>query len=362
VNAQVLLMLAALAADPAETSLTTFRSITPQLEAAIRGQTPTYEDDAALGASSAPAQTYVAPPGNYMYDPFMGQPPAGGYGYPVMIDQGYSFGPLGSQPYRFGWTTRFDTGFIDNAPTSNGFGDFGVFEVNAAMRHSAGWPQSMPSWIFSVTPEFNYRSWQGPNLIDLPENVFRFAGDFELATPGNGPWSMQLGFTPAFVSDLNGSPTSDAINWDGRGVLFFRASPQLMLVGGAAYWDRVHDQIIPYAGIVWTPNDYWEFRLLYPKSRISLFLGNALGVPTWVYGGVEYTAEAYQIELLASNGRQEKIELRDYRAMFGVRTEGGGVSSFAEVGWVFSREANFLYDTPQFDISPAFTARLGIRY
>lgn len=361
-NAQILVMLAALAADPADAPVTTFRSIVPQFEAAIRGQTPTYEDDAALGASSAPAQTYAAPPQNYAYDPFVGgQPPMGMYGG-GMIDQGYSFGPLGSQPYRFGWSSRYDVGVINNAPTSNGFGDFGVFEFNGALRHSTGWPATMPSWIFSVTPEFNYRSWQGPNLVDLPENVFRFAGDFELATPGNAPWSMQLGFTPAFVTDFEASPNSDAFNWDGRAVLFFRASPQLMLVGGAAYWDRVDDQVIPYAGIVWTPNDYWEFRLLYPKSRISLFLGNALGVPTWIYGGVEYTAEAYQIDLIASNGRAEKIEIRDYRAMFGIRTEGGGVSSFAEVGWVFAREAEFLYNTPAFDISPALMARLGIRF
>ena len=69
-------------------------------------------------------------------------------------------------------------------------------ELNAAWRYTTGWPASFPSVIFSWTPEFNYRSWSGPTTPALPENVFRFASDFELATPGNNPISLQLGFTP----------------------------------------------------------------------------------------------------------------------------------------------------------------------
>ena len=91
----------------------------------------------------------------------------------------------------------------------------------------------------------------------------------------------------------------------GRGVVFLRASPQLMIALGAAYWKRVDDIVLPYAGVVWTPNDYWEFRLMFPKSRISYFLGNWWGAATWVYGGVEYNVEAYQIDLTSPGGQAD---------------------------------------------------------
>ena len=325
----------------------------------LRAQSPggSYDEDPLANVPQTFAPEGSAP----LYDPFLGQPPGPGGG---MLDPGLSFGAVGPQPYRFGWSSRYDIGFLPDEPVhgSGASGSFGIFEFNSAWRYTTGWPSGLPNLIFSWTPEFNYRSWSGPTTPALPENVFRFASDFELATPGNNPLSMQLGFTPAFVSDLVASPNSDAFNWDGRGVVFLRTSPQLMFALGAAYLKRVDDIVIPYAGVVWTPNDAWELRLLFPKSRISYFLGNALGTAAWAYFGVEYNIEAYQINLVGPDGHDEKIQYRDYRATFGLRGEACGVTGFVEVGWVFAREAEFLHGTPDFDIDTGFIGRLGLRF
>ena len=48
----------------------------------------------------------------------------------------------------------------------------------------------------------------------------------------------------------------------------------------------------------------------------------------------------------------EKIQIRDYRAVVGLRREGGGVTGFVEAGWVFARAAEFLHGTPGFQTSP----------
>jgi hypothetical protein len=369
VNTTLVLALALISADADEPLVTqqTFYSAEALLGAAVRGQAPdvnTYDTDA-YGATP-PATTY--PPGGapYGYDPFLGPLPGMGVGpgQGPFLDPSLSTGAIGPQPYRFGWTSRYDVGFLPETGVSGGgaSGKFGIFELNSAWRYTTGWPAGLPQSIFSITPEFNFRSWSGPGKPDLPGQVFRFAGDFELATPGNAPISYQLGFTPAFVTDLDASPNADAFNWDGRGVVFLRASPQLMVALGAAYWNRVDDILIPYAGVVWTPNDCWEFRLLFPKSRISYFLGNVWGAAAWAYGGVEYNVEAYQIDLSGTNGRQEKIQIADYRALFGLRTEGGGVTGFAEAGFVFARDVKFLNGTPGFDINTGFIGRLGLRY
>jgi hypothetical protein len=95
-----------------------------------------------------------------------------------------------------------------------------------------------------------------------------------------------------------------------------------MVALGVAFWNRVDNFLIPYAGVVWTPNDYWEFRIMFPKSRISYFLGNWWGSAAWVYCGLEYNVEAYQISLVGPSGQDEKIQIADYRAVVGLRSEG----------------------------------------
>lgn len=363
-NATVLFALALLAADapPQPATQQTFYNVESLFTASVRGQDPAanaYEADPL--SASPPATTFVPPQGApYGADPFLGGAP---YGVQP-LDPTLTFGAVGPQPYRFGWSSRYDIGFLPSSGVSGGGaqGDFSIFEFNSAWRYTTGWPAGFPQTIFSVTPEFNYRSWSGPSVPNLPPNVFRFGGDLELASPGNNPFSYQLGFTPAYVSDLDANPNSDSFNYDVRGVVFVRASPTLMIALGAALWHRVDNIVIPYAGVVWTPNDYWELRLLFPKSRIGYFLGNWWGSAAWVYGGLEYTVEAYQIGLESPSGEDEKIQIADYRAVFGLRSEGGGVTGFVEAGWVFDRNVEFANGTPGFDIDTGFIARLGLRF
>lgn len=376
-NIQILLLLAAITADPdtASENGARFTVYTPSrtLAAAVRGQSPSYEEDGPPGAqapqapSSPPAsvspyqsQPYSPPPTSGGYDPFLGQP-----GDPAASEPGLLYGgAVGPQPYHLGWSSRFDVGYLPSSNISTGAGSFTVLEANAAWRYSTGWPTQMPAAIFSATPEFNYRGWGGPNSPDLPENVYRWASDFEIATPANNPWSIQLGFTPAIVTDTHNSLDRDSFNFDGRGVLFFRASQELTIALGATYWNRVNNYILPYAGVIWTPNERWELRLLYPKSQISYFLGPMTGAAggAWLYGGVEYHIEAYQIGLTGTDGDAEKIELRDYRATVGIRTENNGITTFVEGGYVFARNVSFLHGTPGYTIDPGFIGRVGIRF
>lgn len=337
-----------------------------ELAAAVRGQSPVYDENPAgeqiLPAPGPGTGLFGAPP--MTYDPFLGQPPVVGP-YPA-VPQGYSFGTSGPQPYRFGWTSRYDMAFMPKAATNGpgNFGHMGIFEFNSEWEYTTPLTADPAGWIFSSTPQFGLRSWDGPptnTFPGLPGSVFRFGWDLELATPAVGAWSVQLGFNPAIASDFSRSLTSKAWNLDGRGILFYRYSPELMLALGAAYWDRVHDRVIPYAGAVWTPGDRWEFRLLFPQSRISYFLCNHDGFAKWLYVSGEYHVEAYEIALEPAGGR-EQIELEDWRLMFGMRMEQWGVAMFVEGGWVFGRDVEFANGAPGFDITSGFLGRIGLRF
>ena len=241
-------------------------------------------------------------------------------------------------------------------------GDMSVFEFDAEWEYTT--PLSS-GWVFSFTQEYGLRMWDGPlsapAFPGLPSKVHHIGWDFQLNTPQSGPWSMQFNFNPSMNSDFNQSLTSNAFNWDGSGMVFYQASPTWMWVGGIAYWDRVRDQLIPLGGAVWTPNDIWEFRMVFPKPRISVFLGNIMGASTWAYTSLEYNIEAYEVELEPGLGR-DKIELEDWRLVGGFRQDYGVMQTFVEAGWVFNRDITYLRGARGFDISSGAIVRGGIRF
>jgi hypothetical protein len=312
-----------------------------------------------------PQGQIMAPGGTTPYDPFVagadpfqmqGTPP--GLEYYDPYSRAFQYGLLGAQPYQLGGLTNYEAGYIGSESTKGVAGHMAVTEVNAQWRFSSYLPSGT---IFSWKPEFNYRGYDGPGGLSLPGHAYRFASDFEWGGQGPGPWGFQVGFTPQLVTDFDQQLSREAYSFDGRGMLFYRADPTLMLVGGVAFWDRVTDRFIPHVGVVWTPDDRWEFRLLFPKSRISVLLGDWGYGGVWLYGSAEYNVEAYQVGVTDFN-RKDRMEISDYRFLMGLRTDNGSVSSFVEGGWIVDRQVNFQHKTTDFGIGDGWTVRAGLRF
>ena len=196
----------------------------------------------------------------------------------------------------------------------------------------------------------------------MPPNAYRFGLGLNPMTPSYGAWQFEVGFDPSVGTDFQNGITSNAMMYDGHAAMFYRSSPQWLFALGAAYWDRVDNIILPYAGAVWTPNDYLEFRLLFPKPRISWFVGAPLGVPTWLYASGEYHVEAYEVNV-EPIGQKSQVQFQDWRVLGGARAEFGAVSTFVEAGWVFDRNVKFAQPFgTDFNINDGFIARAGFRY
>lgn len=284
---------------------------------------------------------------------------------------GSRYGAAGSRPFRFGSQWKMDMGFLPKESTSSSVGPLGhlsIFEINTELRYTA--PTS-GQYVWSFAPQFNVRSYNAnppAGTAPIPNDVYRFGTDIQLTSPNFGGYTMELGFTPSFNTDFERQLTSESWTWDARGALFFRSSPRYMLVLGAMYWDRVNDQVLPWAGWVYTPNDRLEIRAVFPNPEISYFLGAPNGMSQWLYLAGAYHIEAYQVEGNQAGIPIDRMELEDWRVMLGVRTDGQGYSSFLEAGWVFGREVEYLRSvTPTggslgFDISSGFIARFGFRF
>lgn len=101
---------------------------------------------------------------------------------------------------------------------------------------------------------------------------------------------------------------------------------------------------------------------MFPSTWINYRLAAGTSSTLWAYGTGEYHVEAYQIDLGSPAGPDEKIQLADYRILFGLRLEGTQMAAFIEGGWVFDRHVKFLHGTPGFDIASSVVGRVGMMY
>lgn len=321
---------------------------------------PPYDDTTTWNAFAPPLTS----------DPFVGQPGAAPYApyspYQQGIPQGmYAYGANPANPYRLGWSNRLDASWLPNGSVQGApagvNGALDIFGIDYRLANSA---PVAPGWILNWTNQFSWRNWNGiGGTLELPNNVFRFGMDFELETPKNGPYSISLGITPSINTDFDSDAFSEGFQLDGRGILFMQLDQYWTLGLGAQYWDRVQSLVIPWAGLIYR-DDYWEWQLMYPEARVSLFLGNEAYWSKWIYVRAEYHVEAYGVNrTYAGVNADDQFQLDDKRILLGMKMDAGLYSWVIEGGWVFDRHARFDNPSvPDFDLGTGFVGQIGLRY
>ncbi|OYW17343.1 MAG: hypothetical protein B7Z55_12715 [Planctomycetales bacterium 12-60-4] len=277
-------------------------------------------------------------------------------------------GVVGPQPYRFGYIPKLELGYI---PDSN-FDDINsgveMFELDTELRYNTPFT---PGWVFSSAPQFDYRAWNLDGVLSdtYRVNLYRFGWDLQLLKMKANGWTLDFDFNPSINTDTEHQLTSDGWNFDTRIAATYQVDQVWMLVLGVQYWDRVDDIIIPHAGVVITPNNLWEFRLLFPKARISRFVGNFWGGHHWLYVSSEYNVEAYQIDTnTASLGGspRNRVQYEDWRLAIGLRSDHIDFEKFLEVAWDVGRNFEFEQALPgagnKFDLGNQVLIRGGIRF
>jgi len=305
-------------------------------------------------------------------DPFLGDPamqgtqgmqsaPMNPY-QPGMPAQGlYSYGANPAEPYRFGWNNRIDVSWLPSSDLSDpAAGKFEAFGIDYDLAYSSPLPTG---WVFNWTNQFAYRNVNGGiGSFDLPRSLFRFGVDLELESPSAGPVSLSLGITPSINTDFSSNVWSEGFQLDGRGILLFKMDQFWTLGLGAMYWDRVNDRVLPYAGLIYR-DDYWEWQLMYPESRVRLFLGNEAYWSKWIYVRAAYHVEAYGIE--RTNGgvtEDTQVEFSDYRILGGFEMNAGLYSWFIEGGWILDRNIEYASSPTAVDVNSGFIGQIGLRY
>ncbi len=273
--------------------------------------------------------------------------------------------PNGPLPDRFGWTQRYELGFLPFSDAKDNWGHFGEMEFDLGWKYIT--PLYPTAAIFSFTQQYDLRLWGGPSSppsvppTDLPGAVHRIGWDFELKSTTPGPLNGVLAFNPSINSDFQESLTKRAWNWDARAALLYSPTREITYVLGVLFWDRLNEQVLPWAGVIYRPNEYWQFDLVFPQFRVSAYLWDEFGFRTSIYGRVEYHTEAYEIFNPVLDER-DRVALSDWRALIGVNKDQGNMDYFIEGGWVFGRNVNYLVAPQGFDVTSGAIIRAGLRF
>ena len=103
------------------------------------------------------------------------------------------------------------------------------FDLRGTLKF-ARWP-----FLF-VTPRTGLHFVDGPATTDLPARLYDYSLDATIYLPVNERWTVQASVTPSLFTDLKAYQNS--FRMVGRGLAFYRWSPELQFAGGFVYLGR----------------------------------------------------------------------------------------------------------------------------
>jgi hypothetical protein len=215
-----------------------------------------------------------------------------------------------------------------------------------------------------VTPGFGLHLLQGPvteapDFAELPPNVYDAFLDFSWR-PQFTPWlGANLGVRVGVYTDFE-TFTTDSIRFPSRGLAVITLTPNLQLLAGVVYLDRLKIKLLPAGGLIWTPNPDTRWEILFPNPKFSSRLTNLSSSELWWYVAGEYGGGSWTYNAPAGS---DQFDYNDIRVMLGLETVGSRVRSFVEVGYLFERQLVYRNGPPsQYDLSESMMIRGGLAF
>jgi hypothetical protein len=216
-----------------------------------------------------------------------------------------------------------------------------------------------------ITPRFGVHFLEGAEQFDLPDQVYDASFEFRhMRKFGAGPWAMDVAVTLGHYSDYE-SNDADAFRVSGRGLAVYERQPGVKWILGVAYLNRAGASVLPVAGVIYDPNPSISYELIFPRPRVSWQLpwsNPQVGDERWAYIGGEFGGGIWSIEH-PSSGDHDLLTYSDVRVLAGYeRKIIGGLTRRFEVGYVFARQMEFLFPTPDVDLDDTLFLRVGLAY
>jgi len=245
--------------------------------------------------------------------------------------------------------TYIDRGSLDS---------YGVDELDLCATFAM--PAPSRDWPLLITPAFNVRYLDGPLSPDLPPRLYETYLDFTWVPRVSPRWTGIIGVAPSFYSDFH-IDENDAWRLTGKGLARYDWVPdRFQLIFGVLYLNREDVRLLPAGGIIWVPSPDKRYEVLFPRPKLAHRIDYGPGFEDWLYLGGEFGGNSWPVDL---GGTTDTITLRDYRILLGLeRKLNGGAGFRIEVGYVFSREIEFLSGLPTVEGDDTALVRGGVTY
>ncbi len=288
-------------------------------------------------------------------------PPANGFVEHPPAQQFWSAemqGPIGhvsDNKAGFFQKIAFTGGYIDRGSRNS----FGLSELDLSLTVAV--PAPKREWPLLITPAFNVRYLDGPVTPMLPARLYETYVDFTWVPRLSERWTAIIGVAPSVYSDFE-VDTSDAFRLTGKGLARYDWVPdKVQIVFGVLYLNRDDIRVLPAGGVIWNPSLDRRYELVFPRPKLAHRISASPGHEDWVYLGGEFGGNSFAFD--SGGGVVDKVTLRDYRAFLGLeRKLNGGAGYRIEVGYVFSRIAEFASGIPDVTADATALVRAGVIY
>ena len=228
---------------------------------------------------------------------------------------------------------------------------------------SLGLPGPKLGWLgksfFMISPNFSYTNvdWKGPG--DFPDSLYDASVGITWMKPVNERWSLIFNTSPGYAGDGNEThdsfriPVMFAANWT--------PNNRWKVMFGAIYTDRGDFPVLPFGGLLYTPNDDWRFEITAPTPRVArrFTAWSNEDCERWIYCGAGFGGGNWAIE--STNGEPDLAMYREFALLLGYEAiRKNGLRWNFEAAYLFSRKMEFDYGTRP-DYKPDDTLGLRLR-
>jgi len=176
---------------------------------------------------------------------------------------------------------------------------FGMDEIQMRMQLAfpCRWiPDHGGTGYLYVAPAGSLVWWNGPaGPPNMSPNGFGAFLDVGVQPKFNETFGLVAWGRVGLFSDFE-KVTSDAWRFQGRLEGVAKISPQLEARGGVIYYGRSRVKMLPTVGVVWTPNDDWVLKLIFPNPKVSRRLWTGPQSDLWGYVHLDYAGGSWDIK------------------------------------------------------------------
>ena len=235
---------------------------------------------------------------------------------------------------RFRDATSFE---YTHLPGGSGASAFGMDEID--MRMQLAFPcrfipdNGKPGYLY-IAPAGSLVWWNGPvgQLYHMSPNGFGAFLDVGMQPKFNETFGLIAWGRVGLFSDFE-KVSSDALRFQGRLEGTVRTSPQMQIQGGMIYYGRARIKMLPTGGVVWTPNEDWVLKLIFPNPKVSRRLWTGPQADWWGYVHADYAGGSWDI---SGPGLTDYNDIRLGMGIeFAAQNQIGG---YFEFGGSFARE------------------------